>query len=83
MRAAAERLLSGRAGFHSVIGTAEATTLAGESVDFIVAAQPKLAVAAMDVARPLPTADVISLESLHSTGLRSAPELPPPRVSAC
>ena len=39
MRAAAERSLSGYPGFHSVIGTAEATTLADQSVEFIVAAQ--------------------------------------------
>ena len=39
MRAAAERLLSGYPGLRSVIGTAEATTLADQSVEFIVAAQ--------------------------------------------
>ena len=39
MRAAAKRLLSGRANFHSVNGTAEATTLPGGSVDCVVAAQ--------------------------------------------
>ena len=39
MRAAAERLLSDRPGFHSVTGTAEATTLADQSVGFIVVAQ--------------------------------------------
>ena len=39
MRAAAKRLLGGRANFHSVDGTAEATTLPGGSVDCVVAAQ--------------------------------------------
>ncbi len=39
MRAAAEQLLGGRPGFHSVAGTAEATTLPAASVDGIVAAQ--------------------------------------------
>lgn len=39
MRAAAERLLAGRPGFHSVAARAEATTLAGASVDWVVAAQ--------------------------------------------
>src|SRR4029434_1055185 len=39
MRAAAERLLGGYSGFHSVIGTAEGTTLADHNVEFIVAAQ--------------------------------------------
>lgn len=39
MRAAAERLLGGRAGFHSVDGTAEATTLADRAVDYVVAGQ--------------------------------------------
>lgn len=39
MREAAERLLDGRPGFHSVRGTAQTTTLAAESVDLIVAAQ--------------------------------------------
>ena len=39
MRQAAERLLAGWPRFHSVNGTAQATTLAGESVDLIVAAQ--------------------------------------------
>jgi len=39
MRAAAERMLGGRAGYHCVDGTAEATTLPAASVDGIVAAQ--------------------------------------------
>jgi len=39
MRAAAERLLGGRPNFHSVSGTAEATTLPDGSVDCVVAAQ--------------------------------------------
>jgi SAM-dependent methyltransferase len=39
MRQAAERLLAGHANFHSVAGTAEATTLPDRSVDFVVAAQ--------------------------------------------
>jgi SAM-dependent methyltransferase len=39
MREAAERLLAGWPGFRSVAGTAEATTLAAESVDLVVAAQ--------------------------------------------
>ena len=39
MRNAAERLLSGYPTFHSVEGTAEATTLADHSVDLILAAQ--------------------------------------------
>ena len=39
MREAAERILQGQAGFHSVDGTAEATTLPNQSVDLIVAAQ--------------------------------------------
>jgi SAM-dependent methyltransferase len=39
MRSAAERLLAGYAKFHSVDGTAEATTLAASSVDAVVAAQ--------------------------------------------
>lgn len=39
MRAAAEELLGDRAGFRSVRGTAEATTLAGASVDVVAAAQ--------------------------------------------
>ena len=39
MRAAAERLLGGFAGFHSVEGTAEATTLRDHSVDCVLAAQ--------------------------------------------
>lgn len=39
MRYAAERLLAGRARFHSVDGRAEATTLPGCSVDFVTAAQ--------------------------------------------
>lgn len=39
MRAAGERLLAGFPKFTSVAGTAEATTLAGESVDFVTAAQ--------------------------------------------
>lgn len=39
MRAAAEMLLGGAAGFHSVRGTAEDTTLLPESVDLLVAGQ--------------------------------------------
>jgi SAM-dependent methyltransferase len=39
MREAAERLLAGYADFQSVNGTAEATTLADRSVDFVAAAQ--------------------------------------------
>ncbi len=39
MRAAAERLLGSYAGFHSVAGSAEATTLPAASVDVVVAAQ--------------------------------------------
>jgi ubiquinone/menaquinone biosynthesis C-methylase UbiE len=39
MRRAAEQLLSGFANFTSIAGTAEATTLAENSVDFITAAQ--------------------------------------------
>ena len=39
MREAAERQLSGRPGFHSCPGTAEATTLADHSIRLIVAAQ--------------------------------------------
>ncbi len=39
MRAAAERLLGGRSGFHSVEGTAEATGLDAGSMDLAVAAQ--------------------------------------------
>ncbi len=39
MRQAGERLLAGFANFTSVAGTAEATTLADESVDFVTAAQ--------------------------------------------
>ncbi len=39
MRGAAEQQLAGHSGFHSVDGTAEATTLPDESVDWIVAAQ--------------------------------------------
>jgi SAM-dependent methyltransferase len=39
MRAAAERALAGNARFRSVHGSAEATTLATESVDLLVAAQ--------------------------------------------
>ncbi|RBP40472.1 methyltransferase family protein [Roseimicrobium gellanilyticum] len=39
MRAAAELMLSGRAGFHSVAGAATATTLPERSVDLVVAAQ--------------------------------------------
>jgi SAM-dependent methyltransferase len=39
MRQAGERLLAGFAKFTSVAGTAEATTLAAESVDFVTAAQ--------------------------------------------
>jgi SAM-dependent methyltransferase len=39
MRAAAERILGGRAGFHSRAGTAEATGLPDRSVDCVVAGQ--------------------------------------------
>ena len=39
IRHAAERLLSGQSGFCSVAGSAQATTLAGHSVDLIVAAR--------------------------------------------
>lgn len=39
MRAAAETRLAGRAGFSSVVGSAEATTLAAASVDLLVAGQ--------------------------------------------
>jgi SAM-dependent methyltransferase len=39
MRAAGERLLAGFPAFTSVVGTAEATTLADTSVDFVTAAQ--------------------------------------------
>jgi SAM-dependent methyltransferase len=39
MRATGERLLSGFANFTSVAGTAEATTLADHSIDFVTAAQ--------------------------------------------
>lgn len=39
MRAAAEKLLGHRAKFHSVAGSAEATTLPEHSVDFVIAAQ--------------------------------------------
>lgn len=39
MRAAAERMLGGRPGFHSAAGSATATTLPDHSVDLIVAAQ--------------------------------------------
>lgn len=39
MRQAAERVLEEYPGFHSVDGTAQATTLAEHSVDFVVAAQ--------------------------------------------
>jgi SAM-dependent methyltransferase len=39
MRGAAEVLLKGVAGFHSVRGTAEATTLPGDSMDLLVAGQ--------------------------------------------
>src|ERR1700722_13943261 len=39
MRHAGERLLEAFAGFTSVAGTAEATTLADQSVDFVTAAQ--------------------------------------------
>jgi ubiquinone/menaquinone biosynthesis C-methylase UbiE len=39
MRAAAEQMLRGRPGFHSVAGSATATTLPVQSVDLIVAAQ--------------------------------------------
>ena len=39
MRTAAEGQLSGRTGFHSVEGTAEATGLAGASVDLVAAGQ--------------------------------------------
>jgi SAM-dependent methyltransferase len=39
MRQAAERLLAGEPSFHSINGTAEATTLEDHSVDLVVAAQ--------------------------------------------
>lgn len=39
MRSAGERLLQGYPRFHSIAGRAEATTLAGQSVDFVVAGQ--------------------------------------------
>ena len=39
MRAAAESILASHPNFQSVVGTAEATTLANSSVDFIVAGQ--------------------------------------------
>ena len=39
MREAGERLLTGFPKFNSVVGTAEATTLADQSVDFVTAAQ--------------------------------------------
>jgi ubiquinone/menaquinone biosynthesis C-methylase UbiE len=39
MRAAAEAMLGGGARFHSVAGSAEATTLPDASVDYVVAAQ--------------------------------------------
>lgn len=39
MRRAAESLLQGFSGFHSIGGTAEDTTLADNSIDFVVAAQ--------------------------------------------
>jgi len=39
MRQAAERLLATYSGFASIAGTSEATTLAGRSVDFVVAGQ--------------------------------------------
>jgi ubiquinone/menaquinone biosynthesis C-methylase UbiE len=39
MRAAGERLLQDQPRFHSIIGTAEATTLPDNSVDFVVAGQ--------------------------------------------
>lgn len=39
MRAAGERLLAGFSNFNSVAGTAEATGLGGQSVDFVTAAQ--------------------------------------------
>ncbi len=39
MRAAAERLLGGRSGFTSVAGSAEATTLDAQSVDWVTAGQ--------------------------------------------
>lgn len=39
MREAAERILAAHPAFHSVSGTAQATTLPDQSVDFIVAAQ--------------------------------------------
>jgi len=39
MRAAAEAALAKYPRFHSVVGTAEATTLANQSVDYVVAAQ--------------------------------------------
>src|SRR5437764_251262 len=39
MREAAEKLLKGYRNFHSVNGTAESTTLAESSVDFVIAGQ--------------------------------------------
>lgn len=39
MRLAAERLFSGRSGFHSVAGRAEATTLPDSSVDLVAVGQ--------------------------------------------
>jgi SAM-dependent methyltransferase len=39
MREAAQRLLAGRGSFHSVDGQAEATTLPGQSMDFVTAGQ--------------------------------------------
>src|SRR5262245_45297249 len=39
MRSAAERLLAGFGNFHSVAATAEATTLANASVDWVMAGQ--------------------------------------------
>ena len=39
MREVAERMLAAHPSFHSVNGTAQTTTLAGHSVDFVVAAQ--------------------------------------------
>ena len=39
MRAAAEKLLQGYSAFHSIAGTAEATTLPDHSVDYVIAAQ--------------------------------------------
>jgi SAM-dependent methyltransferase len=39
MRGAAESLLGGYPGFHSVVGTAEATTLPAASVDLVIAGQ--------------------------------------------